>query len=884
MYVWTALAVAASTYVYSRVVDRVRRDRLVLVVDALLVLLVLGLRATLNWLGTPFIGVLYVAVEAIGSLLLVQFWSFTDDLFDTRQAKRSFGLVASGGILAALLAGTLAGMISRIAGTENLLPLSALLILACLLIASHLARLYPESFSRQRRQATTAGDSGLGQVLSSAHLRTVAWVVLLTFLVITIVDYQFKLFVRYNYLNREAELTRFLAFFQAAAAGLCLVLQLLVTRKLLQFNILLALFLLPAALLAGSVTLLVLPTFLVAVITKAMDNVLRYSVNDAAMQVLYVPVPASLRGRAKALADGILRPLAQGGTGLVLAASSTAWVEEDSAWLGLASVAVCPTWLVMIARLRRNYIGTLTGSLALYSSPGSRDSGHRQEQKPLSASSLIEDSLAESDETTVLQALEMLPLVKDRDWQPALDSLLHHSSARVRTTAIGLVRQQPGPGLASSLADLVTDPDDEVRAQAVLAYCESAGSSCLRLAQALLEDPVPRVQAMAAAGILRHGGIAGANQALPVLLQLHHGEQAPARQAAALAIGLAGMEVFARDLLPLLSDEDDGVRQEAILAAGRLRSVDLVLPLLARLADPRDARPAERALARFGPTLAPSLRTLLRNAREPLPVRCAAARILSRLGGQAALDTLAGALTDETARLRAEVLEAILRLLKRQPRLRLDLEMLRRAIRNEIKQTYQRCVVRAETDVVKHELLHEHLEHEVAERIGRLFKLLAVLYPRLPFHAIYRALHEADTTARANAIELLEQLLDADTCRTLVPMVENGQPAHLARIGDRLFGLMHLEARRWLENLVLDESEWLAACATDALGRLRDASLVPTLSLLVRHSSPLVRETAAVHLAELLEGEQLRSVLQPLLQDPAATVKRVAMQVLENRS
>ena len=274
MYVWTALAVAASTYVYSRVVDRVRRDRLVLVVDALLVLLVLGLRATLNWLGTPFIGVLYVAVEAIGSLLLVQFWSFTDDLFDTRQAKRSFGLVASGGILAALLAGTLAGMISRIAGTENLLPLSALLILACLLIASHLARLYPESFSRQRRQATTAGDSGLGQVLSSAHLRTVAWVVLLTFLVITIVDYQFKLFVRYNYLNREAELTRFLAFFQAAAAGLCLVLQLLVTRKLLQFNILLALFLLPAALLAGSVTLLVLPTFLVAVITKAMDNVL----------------------------------------------------------------------------------------------------------------------------------------------------------------------------------------------------------------------------------------------------------------------------------------------------------------------------------------------------------------------------------------------------------------------------------------------------------------------------------------------------------------------------------------------------------------------------------------------------------------------------------
>ena len=41
-------------------------------------------------------------------------------------------------------------------------------------------------------------------------------------------------------------------------------------------------------------------------VAKGCDNVLRYTVNDASMQLLYVPVPSHQRGRAKAFVDGII--------------------------------------------------------------------------------------------------------------------------------------------------------------------------------------------------------------------------------------------------------------------------------------------------------------------------------------------------------------------------------------------------------------------------------------------------------------------------------------------------------------------------------------------------------------------------------------------------
>ena len=81
---------------------------------------------------------------------------------------------------------------------------------------------------------------------------------------------------------------------------------------------------LPVAMMLGAGSLLAVPMIagiVAATIAKGAENIFRYTVNDATMQLLYVPVPANHRGRAKAFIDGILKPASIGASGTIAAAS-----------------------------------------------------------------------------------------------------------------------------------------------------------------------------------------------------------------------------------------------------------------------------------------------------------------------------------------------------------------------------------------------------------------------------------------------------------------------------------------------------------------------------------------------------------------------------------
>src|SRR5918994_755560 len=76
-------------------------------------------------------GIFYVWVNCFGVIAPVQAWSFANSQFDTRQAKRLFGLVGSGASLGAMTAGVLARvLVEPVGGTINLLLVLALLIAA----------------------------------------------------------------------------------------------------------------------------------------------------------------------------------------------------------------------------------------------------------------------------------------------------------------------------------------------------------------------------------------------------------------------------------------------------------------------------------------------------------------------------------------------------------------------------------------------------------------------------------------------------------------------------------------------------------------------------------------------------------------------------------
>src|SRR5918995_806020 len=78
----------------------------------------------------------YVWVSCYGIIAPVQAWSFANSLFDTRQAKRLFGLIGAGASLGAIAGGLMARyLVEPVGGTVNMmLVLAGLIMLAAVIV------------------------------------------------------------------------------------------------------------------------------------------------------------------------------------------------------------------------------------------------------------------------------------------------------------------------------------------------------------------------------------------------------------------------------------------------------------------------------------------------------------------------------------------------------------------------------------------------------------------------------------------------------------------------------------------------------------------------------------------------------------------------------
>src|SRR5688572_5187403 len=78
--------------------------------------------------GNTSIYILYVWVSLFGAITASQAWSLASQVFDAREARRSFGWIGLGGIIGGIIGGMLAQYIAPWLGTESLLPVCAVLM------------------------------------------------------------------------------------------------------------------------------------------------------------------------------------------------------------------------------------------------------------------------------------------------------------------------------------------------------------------------------------------------------------------------------------------------------------------------------------------------------------------------------------------------------------------------------------------------------------------------------------------------------------------------------------------------------------------------------------------------------------------------------------
>ncbi len=884
MYVFSSLAIVLVSYLYSRVADRVPRGKLNAASAFMLAALCAAFWAIFN-LHNPgqwIYPALYIFVEAMGSLVVIQFWTMANDVFHAREAKRLFGLIGGGGTLANLVFGLLVGKYANQIGAINLLWLMVGQLLLCGVLANAGAKLATavpmfQRSSAKPRKAPILSRAGLS-FLSNRHLTIVAAIGAVSAAAVTIVDFQFKLAAAA--VLHQNELAGYFGRFYGICGGIALAVQIWVTGRVLErYGILASLLPLPAGLAFGSLFSGAMPNpgLFVSSLAKGSDTIFRYTINDASMQLLYVPVQPHVRGRAKAFIDGILKPTAIALTGAVLFFYKE--IGGGSRPLTLAVVLLVGLWVLLLVRARAEYVRSLVESL---------------ERRHLDLSSLRFSGINEatlralraalkSDPATALHALTLVQQhAGTADFSPELRELLRNEDPRIRALAVFQLGEQKLTAALPQMRELLKDPVPEVCAAALSAVCAVEEDAALPEVLPFLEvanAPEAVVRAAAAVALIRHAGLDGMLAAADTLKALLAAKDPRDRAAAADALGNIGVRGFYRPLLAFLRDPDPMVRRRAIAAAGKLRTPELLPALVEQFQHRETVLEAASALAAFGPGIEPQLQTILVDESANVDCRRGVALVLQRLGTREAGESLVLGLTSRSPLVRKSAGRALTRLTRRQRGLGIETTRVHAAVKAELagarlslaalKKLQLPVPVPGQAPRTPAELFGLSLEEERDARVLQALLLLEVLLPEVHLDVVAENLRSESPAARGNAIEVLDNALPEPWKRLLMAALDEVKRRSDAVVADAR------PLPELISALVGGESgQWVAACCVHwALDRPSLQLLAPALTTALRSTSAPLREASALALARI-DPTVAQGLLASLANDPAASVRR----------
>lgn len=889
MYVLQAFSVAAASSLYARYADKVRKDLMAGGTAIFLAFTLIGFRIGIHFGQRWMIAALYVWIEILAAVGIIQFWNLANEMFNPREAKRLFGIVGAGGTLATIVLGPLMGPFAHRFGTEALLYPCALLMLGTAGVVRAIGRRHLARLTQKRTGKSAKGSGGLMKIISSGHLRLVALIGAATFVTTTLVDYQFKAIAQAHY--TKDQLTAFFGLFYAVCGVLSLFIQLGGTSRLLsRFGVVVALALLPIGLAMGTSCLLAVPVALwAATWAKGSDNVVRYTINDATTQLLYLPVPAQVRGAAKATIDGVLKPGSIALAGLLLLGYRELGLGTRP--IAAVTLGLIVLWLLGLVSLRNQYVLSLQDTLK----QRRLDLGSATSRLADGATAKVIIKAFESpDAREVLNAIELLPHLPDLKLDDHVDRLLQHPDALVRRSILEHLAKHPTLHFGNLVFTCFEDPDPAVRASAVQAFCAIGQDKAVRSVRAFLKDADPAIRSAAIVGMIRYGGLDGVLSAAEALKALIADPQPKMREHAARVLGEIGVRNFYQPVLELMADPVLAVRLAAIDAAGRLRSVELAPALVYRLAKAETATAAVAALAEYGDTVVPILDRVLANRVEDLSIRRNVPRVLAAIRTPMAMDLLLRHLDEPDERLRSNVSSAIRRAARKNRSLRVDRERLMKSIRVELEAAYVALhqaeamqltrvpgpdVPRRGPDAVR-ALLHSALLEKIFGIEARVFSLLTELYPDAGIEFVWagiRDAHQRDAARlRANAVELLDNVLDRDVKRRLLPLLEESPRDAKLRAAEELYPQPMRSMERALLELLQDENPWVRACACMLAKDLRLVAAQDALVLNLSAPWPVLREAALTSLAQLGPRPDLPLLIEKARHDEAELVRKRA--------
>src|SRR4029077_14038849 len=191
MYILGAVATGLGTYGCIWASRRLKTGHIAIVVAGFLLVVNVSLFASFRAFPSLSRAGAYLLADVSVRIPVFLFWAFASEIFDVRQSRRLFGLIGSAGTAACLPAGLLVGPFARSVGAESLVLLTAALLGGFIVSAAALVR-DQRGHAENPRGLATGGAASARGAIATPQLISIAALAVMTSLVETVVDFQFK--------------------------------------------------------------------------------------------------------------------------------------------------------------------------------------------------------------------------------------------------------------------------------------------------------------------------------------------------------------------------------------------------------------------------------------------------------------------------------------------------------------------------------------------------------------------------------------------------------------------------------------------------------------------------------------------------------------------
>ncbi len=810
---------------YSRVIGFVPRRWAIPVTQVgcvgLLLALWVPLASAQEWASIAF----YVLGLILGILLISQFWTLANDVYDARQAKRIFGFIGGGASLGGATGAAVTSMFVERVGTANMVLVSAVVMLMCVGLVILIVR-------RERSAGSSAGvveEEGVGggeairMLRDSKHLQIIAIVIGCAAMGAAIIEQQLNMAAEATLgQGRTDTITAFLAQVTVYLSLIGFAIQVGLTSRIHRLlGLGFALMILPVSLGATAFVMLFNGALWAPAMARILDTSLRYTVDKTSREVLFLPLPAEMKYKAKPFVDVTMDRFAKAMGALLILVLIKPWgLNLDWQRLSLASLTLMVVWVFMALRARREYLSAFRRSIEQHSVA---PADIRSTQADLQTIETLVEELAHPDERRVIYAIELLESLEKRHLVTPL--LLHHSSAAVRARALRSL-QSLRPDLARkwlpAIERLLTDENEEVRAGAMRAISAIRGEEAAGLMRPYLDDPNPRVAVTAAVALGTSRHAADVQAAFAILQRLAKDSRetaAPARGEVAKALAYIPDPRFHDLLVPLMYDASLDVARAAIRSAGRIGPESfLFVPALVSLLRNRLLKADARGvLVAYGEPVVESLAYFLRDEDEDLWVRRHLPATLASIPSDATVKVLVDALADRDGFLRFKAVVALARIRRERPELVIPREPVEAMVAAESLRFANALTLHANLFLTggfpRDTLLARALEEKQARSRNRIFRLLGLIYPLDDIEAARFAMDHGDARARASAAEYLDNLLGGDLRRRVMLLIEEMPADERVRRANVQFRTRRRDPEDTLAQLIHDEDQIVASAA-----------------------------------------------------------------------